>query len=217
MPTRAESIAAAITHLSRVDPILAAHIERVGPFTLTVHRDRFDMLVRSIISQQISTRAARAVRLKLNALLGVDRLRPEDIAAASDEQLRSAGLSGQKVSYLRDLSQRVLDGRLHLHKMGRMTDEAVIAELVAVRGIGPWTAQMFLMFALGRWNVYPTDDLGLRASLRELYGLPELPDKATCLRLAEPWHPWCSVATWYCWRLSDLKNDPHQDASKYPV
>jgi DNA-3-methyladenine glycosylase II len=106
---------------------------------------------------------------------------------------------------------------LQLHRLGRLDDEAVIEQLVAVRGIGRWTAQMFLMFALGRLDVFPHDDFGLRASLRDLYGLPDLPDKKTSHAIAEPWTPYRSIATWYCWRLSDLKNDAEHDASVYPV
>jgi DNA-3-methyladenine glycosylase II len=121
------------------------------------------------------------------------------------------------VSYLRDLSEHALSGRLQLNRLGRLDDEAVIEQLVAVRGIGRWTAQMFLMFALGRLDVFPHDDLGLRSSLKRLYGLADLPDKKTSHTLAEPWSPYRSIATWYCWRLGDLKSDPAQDASVYPV
>lgn len=219
MPTllsrRREVVAAAVRHLTVCDPVLGELIRRVGPFTLKLERDRYALLVRSILSQQISTKAARAIRLKLEAAAG--GLHPEAIAALSDAELRAVGLSGQKVTYLRDLTARVRAGRLHLHRLPRMSDEDVIAELVAVKGIGRWTAQMFLMFSLGRLDVFPHDDLGLRAALRELYKLPDLPDKQTSLRIAAPWRPYATIASWYVWRLSDLKTDPTQDASRYPV
>jgi DNA-3-methyladenine glycosylase II len=115
------------------------------------------------------------------------------------------------------LSARVRDGRLELRRLHKMPDEDVIAELVAVKGIGRWTAQMFLMFALGRLDVFPVDDLGLRAAIRELYRLPDTADKPRYLQVAEPWRPYSTIASWYVWRLSDLKTDPSMDASRYPV
>ncbi len=217
MPYRSQDVAAAVKHLSKADPVLKDLIRRVGPFTLKTHRDRFDLLVRSILSQQISTKAARAIRLRLADRVKPHGITPESIARLSDASLRSVGLSAQKVSYLRDLTEHASSGRLQLHRLGRFDDEAVIEQLIAVRGIGRWTAQMFLMFALGRLDVFPHDDLGLRSSLKRLYGLTDLPDKKTSHALAEPWSPYRSIATWYCWRLGDLKNDPTQDASVYPV
>lgn len=217
MPYHPKDVAAAVKHLSKVDPVLKELIRRVGPFTLKTHRDRFDLLVRSILSQQISTKAARAIRLRLVERAQPHGITPESISQLSDQSLREAGLSAQKVSYLRDLADHALAGKLQLNKLGRLDDDTVIAQLVAVRGIGVWTAQMFLMFALGRLDVFPHDDLGLRSSLKSLYKLAELPDKKTSLRLSEPWTPYRTIASWYCWRLSDLKNDPKQDASVYPV
>ncbi len=214
---RRELLALAVAHLTDSDPVLGSHIARVGRFQLKLERDRFSMLVRSILSQQISTKAARSIRGKLEALTNGAGLTPDAIALLSDPELRSAGLSGQKVTYLRDLTARVQDGRLPLHKLARQSDEEVIAELIQVKGIGRWTAQMFLMFSLGRVDIFPHDDLGIRAALRELYRLDALPDKATCLRIAEPWRPYSTIASWYVWRLFDLKADPTLDASRYPV
>lgn len=192
-------------------------IAKAGPFTLKLDSNRYGMLVRSILSQQISTKAARAIRLRLDGLLESSKPTPEAIARVTDEQLRSVGLSGQKVSYLRDLTERMLDGRLRLDKIGRLQDEDAIEHLIQVRGIGRWTAQMFLMFSLGRLDVFPHDDLGVRSSIRELYGLTELPDKHISHEIAEPWAPYRSVASWYCWRLIDVKNNPKIDASNFPV
>lgn len=217
MPLKTDQIDAAVVHLRQVDSIMAGLIEKAGPFTLKLDRNRFGMLVRSILSQQISTKAARAIRLRLDQLLLPDKLSAEAIAKVTDEQLRSVGLSGQKVAYVRDLSERVLDNRLRLDRIGRMSDEAAIEHLIQVHGIGRWTAQMFLIFSLGRLDVFPHDDLIVRSSIRELYGLEQLPDKRTSHEIAELWSPYRSVAAWYCWRWIDVKNDPTFDASQYPV
>jgi DNA-3-methyladenine glycosylase II len=210
-------VADALTALHRSDAILSAHITRVGPFLLKRDPDRFGMLVRSILSQQISTKAARAIHRKLADAAGEEGLSPARLLALSDQEFRTAGLSSQKIRYLRDLSQRVDSGALKLSQLHRKPDEDVIAALTEVLGIGRWTAQMFLIFSLGRADVMPHDDLGLRSSLKALYGLTELPTKAQSLAIAEKWRPYASIATWYCWRLSDLLNDPDQDASRYPV
>lgn len=217
MPLKSDHVDAAIKYLRDADSIMSDLIERAGPFTLKLERNRFGLLVRSILSQQISTKAARAIRLRLDALLLPDKLCPEAIYGVTDEQLRSAGLSSQKISYLRDLSERVLDERLRLKWIGRLSDEDAIEHLIQVRGIGRWTAQMFLIFSLGRLDVFPHDDLIVRSSIRELYGLPELPNKQISHEIAARWSPYRSIATWYCWRLIDVKKAPQMDASKYPV
>ncbi|HUG90578.1 MAG TPA: DNA-3-methyladenine glycosylase 2 family protein [Planctomycetaceae bacterium] len=207
----------AVKHLRAADPVLRAVIRRVGPFTLRPQRDRFGMLVRSIISQQISVLAARSIRRRLESLVLPERPSAENLGSLSLEQLRSAGLSPQKSSYLADLCGRVRDGRLDLRTIGRQPDEAVIADLVQVKGIGRWTAQMFLIFALGRLDVLPHDDLGVRAAIRRLYGLAELPDRATSERIARPWRPFASVASWYCWRSIDLARNGDKPEQGYPV
>lgn len=182
-------------------------IRRVGPFVFRAQRDRFQTLVRSILSQQISGYAARAIRARLEALVAPERLSPENLAALSVEQLRAAGVSAQKAKYLLSLATIVRDGEVKLKTIGRLADNDVIEQLVQVKGIGVWTAQMFLIFSLGRPDVFPCDDLGIRQAIRKLYGLTELPDKPTCLRIAEPWRPYASVASWYCWRSLELPND----------
>jgi DNA-3-methyladenine glycosylase II len=217
MAFRAEHVDAALKHLHQIDPIIGNLIQQAGPFTLKPECNRFGMLVRSILSQQISTSAARSIRLKLDQLLLPDHLSPEAIAKVTDLQLRSAGLSAQKVAYVRDLSNRVLDSRLRLDRIGRLSDEAAIEHLIQVHGIGRWTAQMFLIFSLGRLDVFPHDDLIVRSSIQELYGLPQLPDKKTSHSIAAPWAPFRSVAAWYCWRLVDVKKKAKLDASQYPV
>lgn len=180
-------------------------IDAVGPFTLTADRDRFRMLVRSIISQQISGSAARSIRKRLEGAIAPARITPDRLAAMSIPQLRAVGLSPQKASYLHDLSAKVASKEVRLDRTRRMADDDVIAELTKVKGIGVWTAQMFLMFSLGRIDVFPHDDLGIRSALRNLYGLADLPDKITSHRIATPWRPYATVASWYCWRSLDVE------------
>lgn len=217
MPLKPAHIETALKHLRQADPVMADLMHKAGPFTLKLDRNRFGMLVRSILSQQISTKAARAIRQRLDELLHPDPLSAAAIARVTDEQLRSVGLSSQKVSYVRDLSSRVLDNRLRLDRIGRLPDEAAIEHLVQVHGIGRWTAQMFLIFSLGRLDVFPHDDLIVRSSIRELYGLEAMPNKKTSHEIAERWAPFRTVASWYCWRLIDVKATSRADASEYPV
>lgn len=212
-----EKLTAAGEHFLASDPAMHGLMLRVGPCTLKLHRDRFDLLVRSIISQQISTKAARSIRLKLLADLQVQQLDPQVLIRASDAALRGAGLSGQKVAYIRDLADHVLSGRLPLNRLGRYSDAEAIDRLTEVHGIGKWTAQMFLIFALGRLDVFPEADLGLRSAMRELYELAETPGLKESRELAAHWSPFATLGTWYAWRLSDLKSDPGQAATVYPV
>lgn len=199
-----ETIAAGLKHLRKADPVLSRLIERVGPFTLKLERDRFRMLVRSIISQQISVKAARAIRDRLEAFVAPDKITAEALACLSPEQLRPLGVSPQKAGYLLDLSSKVLSGEVRLRQLGRMPDDAAIGELVKIKGVGVWTAQMVLMFSVGRLDVLPHDDLGLRSAIRNLYTLDDLPDKARCLEIAGPWRPYATIASWYCWRSHEL-------------
>lgn len=179
-------------------------IRQVGPCTIKPRRDRFAMLVRSIISQQISGRAARSIQARLEEQLDGSGFTPERLAALSDEQYRAGGVSPQKKTYLRSLSEHALDGALGLERIGRYSDREVIARLTRVKGIGVWTVEMFLIFSLGRPDVLPCGDLGVRQAMRNLFELDDLPDEATCRRLAEPWRPYASIASWYCWRSLEL-------------
>jgi len=194
----------ALNHLRARDPVMRALIRRVGPCQLRTERNRFGMLVRSILSQQISTKAARSIRLRVEAIIAPEEPSAENLIRIEDERLREAGVSPQKLRYLRDLCENVLDGRLKLRQIGRLSDEGVVETLVRVKGIGRWTAQMFLMFSLGRLDVFPHDDHGIRTALRNLYDLDELPGKAASLQIAEPWRPYATIACWYCWRSTDL-------------
>ena len=204
MTFKPSDIQKARRHLRAVDPVMKAAIDAVGPFTLSLERERFGMLVRSIVSQQISTSAARSIRRRLQELAGPGGLTAEHLVRLTVDQLRSVGLSPQKASYIADLARKVRDGTVDLRQIGRLSDDRIVEHLTQVKGIGRWTAQMFLIFSLGRLDVFPHDDLGVRTAIRNRYGLTDLPDKETALAIATPWRPYATVASWYCWRTLDL-------------
>jgi DNA-3-methyladenine glycosylase II len=189
--------------LMRRDPVLGKAIKQIGPCLLAERqrKDHLTALVGSIVSQQLSTKAAATIFGRLVALFpGTVIPGPEAIAALDDQTLRSVGLSGQKVSYLRDLCARLADGRLMLDDLDTLDDEEVIARLVAVKGFGRWTAEMFLMFRLHRPDVLPVGDLGIVNAVQRLYGLRKRPDPKRLMKLGEPWRPYRSVACWYLWQ-----------------
>jgi DNA-3-methyladenine glycosylase II len=200
MPKPSAKIEQGVKHLRRADPVLRKVIVKAGPFAMKLKRDRFQALVFSIVSQQISGKAALAIRQKLIDRLGPDGFTPAYISTMPLEDLRAVGLSKQKASYILDLAQRVHAGTLPLERLARMSDEAVIEALIQVKGIGVWTAHMFLMFSLGRLDVLPHGDYGVRSAMQKLYNLDELPNRQTCHRIAESWRPYASIASWYCWR-----------------
>jgi len=200
MPLDPTEIERGLRHLRRSDPVMRNVIRRAGPFTLNPSSDRFQALVFSILGQQISGHAARAIRKRLLAHVAPSRLSAESIIRLKMEELRSVGLSKQKAAYILDLAEQVASGRLRLNRIGRLSDEEVIAELVQVKGVGVWTAQMFLIFSLGRLNIFPHTDLGVRTAIQNLYGLEQLPDGETSHRIAERWRPYASIGAWYCWR-----------------
>ena len=187
-------------HLARRDPVLKRLIAAIGPCTLRYEPDGFAALVRSIISQQISTRAATAIQARLVQAVDQAGLTPAALLDLTDQALKQAGLSQAKVRSLRDLADKVQTGVVPLEQLSALEDEEVIATLLPVRGIGRWTAQMFLIFSLGRLDVLPVDDLGFRAGVQEQYGLTELPTRTSLTALAKPWQPFRSIATWYFWR-----------------
>jgi DNA-3-methyladenine glycosylase II len=201
MPKSAAEIERAVKHLRRADPVLKEVIRKAGPFTMKLRNDRFQSLVVAILSQQISGKAALAIRKKLLDRVGGKKgLRPEIVAALKMKELRACGLSKQKATYILDLAKRVHKGTLPLQRIARMSDVEVIEALVEVKGIGEWTAHMFLIFSLGRLDVMPHGDYGVRVAIQKMYGLDELPNRETCHRIAEPWRPYASIAAWYCWR-----------------
>ena len=194
-------------HLAQADPILAEVIKRTGPCTMGQEPDAWRALASSIIGQQVSVHAARAIRGRFAALApGGDFPSPEHILNLPDETLRAAGLSGNKTRSIQDLARHFAEGVLIPSQFETMGDEEVIAALLPVRGIGRWTAEMFLIFSLGRPDVLAVDDLGLRNAMRKLYQLDGVPTPAEMSTLAEPWRPFRSVASWYLWR--SLDNEP---------
>ena len=198
----------ALRHLRAADPVIREVIARSPRFKLRRPESGFAMLARSITSQQISTKAARSIQNKLRDLLPGRRLTPAAILALSQTQLRSAGLSGRKAEYLTGLAEAFDNGTVNARRLTRRTDEEVISELSALRGIGVWTAQMYLMFGLGRMDVLPYDDLGIRTAIRNLYNQQKLPGKIDCEEVAAPWRPFATVACWYCWRSLETIDGP---------
>lgn len=187
-------------HLARRDARLKPLIKHVGPCTLSPHPDAFRVLASSIISQQISTKAAETINQRVRKLCGKGGMKPIRMAQLKDEDLRGAGLSGSKLLSMRSLTSFFLDNPKLVRNLKTMPDEEVIEALLPIRGVGEWTAQMFLIFCLGRPDVLPTADLGFRAGVRDIYGLEEMPKHDHLAELAEPWRPYRTVATWYFWR-----------------
>jgi DNA-3-methyladenine glycosylase II len=201
----------AINHLSAQDPVMAKVIVAHPPFSIKSHRNYYQELVDSIISQQLSVKAARTIEQRFCQLFGSDDFpAPEQILTADIEQLRSAGLSRPKASYIKDLAQHVVDGRVKFDHLDDLSNGEVIAELVAVKGIGEWTAHMFLLFCMGRLDILPTGDLGIRNGMTKLYGLDHTatPDDVRDIARENNWHPYESIASWYVWQ--SLDNTPSQ-------
>jgi DNA-3-methyladenine glycosylase II len=190
----------AINHLSSVDPKLAAVIERAGPCTLKPGGDCFIALCRAIIAQQISGVVAKAITKRFKKLFPRSRPTPKYLVTLTDEQLRSAGLSRQKMSYLRDLAVHFADGKIPTRRFSKMTDEEIIQSLIPIKGIGRWTAEMFLIFVLNRTDLLPVDDLGVRKGFQKVYGLRTEPKAAKMIQIAEKWRPWRTIGSWYMWR-----------------
>ena len=206
MPIDPRTLRKATARLRRSDPVLAAIIREVGPCRLQTD-DRggaFAALVESIVYQQITGKAAASIYGRVRRLIGRRHPRPQDILAATEAALRAAGLSRQKVMYLRDLSERVAAG-LKLRAIGRLEDEAVIEALIHVKGIGRWTVEMFLIFRLGRLDVLPVHDYGIRKAMQRAYRMRKLPSPDRMRKLAEPWRPYRTVACWYLWRSLDSR------------
>ncbi len=205
----ASSTAGAVAHLRAADPVLKALIDEVGADGLSDRRaerpsEHYGALVRSIVGQQLSTKAARAIYTRLTERFGGRTPTPAEVLDDDPEELKAAaGLSRAKVSFLRSLAGHVLDGSLELERLDELPDEEVIAELVAVRGLGVWSAHMFLMFHLQRPDVLAVGDLGIRRAAMRLYGLEELPAPAALEAIAEPWRPYRTLACLYLWHSLD--------------
>ena len=207
MPYHAQDVRGAIQHLRRSDPRMKEIIRRIGPFTLKTHADRFLLLVRSIISQQISVGAAKSIMGRLETAVAPAKISADGLSHFDPDRLRPHGVSPQKAGYLVDLTRRSLSGELQLAKINRLDDEAVIEHLIQVKGIGRWTAQMFLIFGLGRLDVMPHGDLGIQVAIRKNYGLRINPKPKKIDQFAKAWRPYCSIASWYLWQSLDNNKD----------
>ena len=190
----------AINHLKKADPVMAAIISKAGPYRMQYREPVFQTLVRSIVYQQLSGKAALTIFNRLAAAAKVNPMTPEAILKLRPQKMRTLGLSKQKIVYIRELARLTRDGDIRFEGLPDMNDAAIIETLTRVKGVGVWTVQMFLMFALQRPNVLPVGDLGVRAAMKKAYGLAELPKPEEMERIAAAWHPYRSIASWYLWR-----------------
>lgn len=200
MPISAQHVKSAIQHLRKSDPVMKQIIKEVGPFTHKLSRNKFDMLVNSILSQQISVAAANTIRDRLRELANEKIFTAETLVEFTIDQLREVGVSRQKASYILDLSVKACEGVVNFRGYAKKENESIIAELMLVKGIGRWTAQMFLMFAMGRLDVFPVDDLGIQNAMKKNYDLPDAVTKIELQEIAANWQPYETVASWYCWQ-----------------
>jgi len=194
----------ALKHLKK-DPVMAKIIARTGPFAMTYREPSFETLVRSIVYQQLSGKVASVIFARLHAAAGEEILSPEGIMKLRPERMRKAGLSAQKTLYIRELAKHTRKGSVVFEALPEMEDPAVVEHLTKVKGVGVWTAQMFLMFALRREDVLPVADLGIRAAMKRAYGLEDLPKPTEMEAIAAGWKPYTSVACWYLWRSLEQK------------
>lgn len=194
--------------LARRDKRLATFIKRYGACRIRPHTRYFQTLVGSIISQQLSTKAADTIHKRFLSLYAPTRSpRPAQILVTPDDDLRACGMSFQKISYIKDIAAKTEDGTLKFSKLSRLNDEEIIEMLTQVKGIGVWTVHMFLIFSLGRFDVLPVGDLGIRRAIQLAYGFDQLPNAEEIERVADEngWRPYCSVASWYLWRSLENK------------
>ena len=194
----------AINHLKKSDPVMRGIIERVGPCRMEFGEPVFHSLAEAIVYQQLNGKAAVTIFKRFTALAG-EPVTPEGIVRLTGEQLRSVGLSKQKSSYLRDMAERAIRGELNCTRLPGMTDDEVIKHLTQVKGVGVWTAHMFLMFTLKRPNVLPTGDFGVRMAIKKYYNKRKLPNPLQMEKIAKAWEPYRSIACWYLWRSLDIK------------
>lgn len=206
----------ALTHLKKVDPALGKLIKATGPYKLKANPEgsHFDHVVRAIVYQQLSGKAAGTIHGRVIAHFGGKNPSPKQLLKTPNETLRKLGLSHQKISYLKDLSENILQGKLPIDTLHELEDEVIIEKLTEVKGIGRWTAQMFLMFKLGRLNVLPTVDLGINKAIMELYNLKSMPKPKEVLEIGSKWAPFSTVACWYLWRSQDKSQEKSNAKSK---
>src|SRR5581483_7207288 len=194
---------AARQHLLRADPVMRGIVKRVGAYAIEVRGEPYQALLRSVLYQQLAGAAAAAIERRFLALFGGRVPEPEELLAADGETLRGVGLSRQKSSYLKSVAEHFASGALDNRALRRASDEEVIAAVTQIRGVGRWTADMLLIFCLGRPDVLPVGDYGVRASMMRAYNLDDLPDPPMMSRIAERWRPYRSAGTWYLWRRAD--------------
>ena len=200
----------AVDHLKKSDAILASIIARVGPCKMAYRDPTFEMLARAIVFQQLSTKAARTIYGRLEEAAG-GALTPESIQNLSVGEMRRAGLSRQKLGYIRDLAEHALSGKVDFARLPGMSDEEVLIALTDIKGVGVWTAHMFLLFSLRRPNVLPVGDLGVRMAIQRAYRKRKLPTPKQVEQIAKGWHPYCSYAAWYLWRSLELPAAENQN------
>ena len=204
-PPLDDGYAVAACYLTAADTVLGTIMGHVGPCTLTPRRQYFVTLCDSIISQQLSTTVAEAIFDRFISLYPGRRPTPETVQRTSLARLRTVGLSPQKAAYLKDLAAGFQDGRIQPSRLVRQSNDEIVAALVSIHGIGRWTAEMFLIFALNRLDVLPADDLGIRKAIQRWYGFKALPAARTIRRIGRDWHPYETIASWYLWRSLRLK------------
>jgi DNA-3-methyladenine glycosylase II len=197
-----------VRYLKKNDPILAGIIDKVGPVKFELDDDHYEAIVGSIIFQQLAGSAARAILSRFKQIYGGRLPSPREYLSTDVEKLRGSGLSPQKISYIKDLAERLENGTLDLKRLENLPDEQALNELDNVRGIGRWTAEMFLIFKLGRTDVLPVDDLGLRKAAQKAYRLRELPKRDRFEQLAKKWHPYSSISTFYLWKSIEKPEVP---------
>ena len=190
----------AIQYLCKVDNNLEKIIKIVGKYSIKIRNDPFQSLIESIIYQQLAGKAANAIYNRFINYYDNKQITPARILNSPNDNLKKVGLSNRKIDYVKDLASHVYDGRINLEELPTMNDEEIINKLVNVKGIGRWTSEMFLIFSLGRQDVLPVTDLGVRKAIQKVYSLSELPKPNTMMEIAEPWRPHRSIATWYLWK-----------------
>jgi DNA-3-methyladenine glycosylase II len=190
----------AIQYLCKVDSNLEKIIKIVGKYSINIRNDPFQSLVESIIYQQLAGRAANAIYNRFINYYNNKQITPARILNSPNDNLKKVGLSNRKIDYLKNLASHVYDGRINLEELPKMNDEEIINKLVNVKGIGRWTSEMFLIFSLGRQDILPVTDLGVRKAIQKVYSLSELPKPNTMMEIANPWRPYRSIATWYLWK-----------------
>lgn len=190
----------AVQYLCKVDSNLEKIIKIVGKYSINIRNDPFQSLVESIIYQQLAGKAANAIYNRFINYYNNKQITPTLILNSPNDNLKKVGLSNRKIDYLKDLALHVYDGRINLEELSKMNDDEIINKLVNVKGIGRWTSEMFLIFSLGRQDILPVTDLGVRKAIQKIYSLSELPKPNIMMEIAKPWRPYRSIATWYLWK-----------------